>query len=256
MLRIDNHRQVIRYTLAVTAIAVFAPLLVVGGLLSFFSGISWGGYAIALSIAGLIPLLITPPVSYLALNMLCKVTNTLDRVDAQIRFDVLTNVLNRGYMLDQIRAAESGGVLMIIDADHFKKINDGYGHSAGDGALVIMANVISQTVGTNGLAGRLGGEEFAAFLPGTSPAEGLRTAEAICENIRSLDPLIEGHRIKMSVSIGCTMHPKTALIGKSLKLADDLLYCAKSEGRDRVAHDMKQVSASDESALRYGVTNH
>ncbi len=66
---------------------------------------------------------------------------------------------------------------------------------------------------------------------------GATIAQNICDNIERLDPLIEGKRIKLTVSIGCTMHPNAALIGKSLKLADDLLYQAKSDGRNRAVFD-------------------
>jgi diguanylate cyclase len=238
MIRIDSQKKVIRYTIAISAIAVAAPMAVVGGILALIPDVHIYAFIISLVIAALIPLLIAPPVSYVGLSLLRQVTETLDRVDAQIRFDPLTGVLNRGYFLDQIRSGQIGGALLIVDADHFKKINDNYGHSAGDAALVTLAHAMSKTVGPDGMTARLGGEEFAIFLPGQTLDKGVKIAEAVCANIRQLDPLIEGHRIKMTVSIGCSLHPKSALIGKSLKQADELLYRAKSSGRDKVVHDV------------------
>ena len=244
MTRIDSQKKVILYTFIITAIAVAAPVAVVGGILALIPSVHIFAILISLSIAAIIPLLIAPPVSYVGLSLLRQVTETLDRVDAQIRFDPLTGLLNRGYFLDQIRSRQTGGALLIIDADHFKKINDSYGHSAGDAALVILGHAISNTVGTEGFSGRLGGEEFAIFLPDASLNKGTQIAKAVCANIRQLDPLVEGHRIKMTVSIGCTVHRKSALIGKSLKQADELLYRAKSGGRDQVVHDGAQRGAA------------
>lgn len=244
MSRIDSQKKVIHYTIVISAIAVTVPVCVVGTILALIPDVHIYALIIALTIAALIPLLIAPPVSYLGLSLLRQVTQTLDRVDAQIRFDPLTGVFNRGYFLDQIRSSQSGGALMIVDADHFKSINDSYGHSAGDAALIILSHAISKTVGIEGLTGRLGGEEFAIFLPDMPLNKGVEVAEAVCANIRQLDPLIEGNRIKLTVSIGCTLHPKSALIGKSLKQADVLLYRAKSNGRDQVVHNGLQRTSA------------
>ena len=245
MIRVDSQKKVVMYTIAISAVAVCAPVMVVGVLLTLVAEVHFHAFILSVAVAALIPLLIAPPVSYLGLSLLRHVTATLDRVDAQIRFDPLTGILNRGYFLDQIRGGQNGGALLLIDADHFKNINDSFGHAAGDAALVILAHAISKTVGTDGLSGRLGGEEFGVFLPGETMDHGVKTAQAICANIRQLDPLIEGHRIKLSVSIGCTLHPKSALIGKSLKHADILLYRAKASGRDQVAHDILPQITTD-----------
>jgi diguanylate cyclase len=248
MIRVDSQQKVIFYTFIITSIALLVPVTVVATVLGLMQDAPAYAFWTLMPIAVLVPLLITPPVSLMVLTMLRRLDETLDRVDGQIRFDPLTGIFNRGYLLDQVRAAQSGGALLIIDADHFKKINDTHGHAAGDAALVVIANAIAQTVGPNGITGRLGGEEFAAFLPGATPATGVDTARAVCQNIRRLDPLIEGKPIKLSVSIGCTMHPKSALIGKSMKLADDLLYKAKSNGRDRVEHDLQPVEERERAS--------
>jgi diguanylate cyclase (GGDEF)-like protein len=82
--------------------------------------------------------------------------------------------------------------------------------------------------------GRLGGEEFAIFLPDGEEADGIAKAEAICAAVRNLHPLISGTPLKLSVSVGCAYHRTTKVIGHSLKQADDMLYRAKAAGRDRV----------------------
>lgn len=167
------------------------------------------------------------------------------RLESLAVTDQLTNLFNRRHFntifareLERAKRDKIPLALIVLDIDHFKKINDNYGHSAGDAALVTLAHAMSKTVGPDGMTARLGGEEFAIFLPGQTLDKGVKIADAVCANIRQLDPLIEGHRIKMTVSIGCSLHPKSALIGKSLKQADELLYRAKSSGRDQVVHDV------------------
>ncbi|MBK8375015.1 GGDEF domain-containing protein [Sphingorhabdus sp.] len=237
MLRVHTQKQVIRYTALITGLAVAAPVAVVAGILSAVPGIPSMAILIGIAMATLIPLFITPPLAYFGLNLLRMMNQTIEKVDQQIRFDGLTGVFNRSYMLDSIRARQVGGPLMIVDADHFKRINDVHGHAVGDAALVVIANTISKTVGAYGLVGRLGGEEFAVFLPGHDRETGMEIATAICANIRAINPLIDGKHVPLSVSIGCTMHPASTVIGASLKNADDLLYHAKNEGRDRAEFD-------------------
>jgi diguanylate cyclase (GGDEF)-like protein len=157
----------------------------------------------------------------------------LEKMDSHVKFDGLTGVLNRSHFLDSMRGRLADGVLMIVDADHFKSINDRFGHAVGDEALRILANAISLAVGPAGLVGRLGGEEFAVFLPGKGLFDGEKTASHICGSIRSLDALIMGKHVPLTVSIGGTLHRATTTLGHSLRVADDYLYRAKDAGRDR-----------------------
>ncbi len=197
-----------------------------------------------LMIAGLIPLFLTPPIAYSILELIRVQAETISRVDARIKFDTMTGVFNRNHFIDTIRASRSNGPMMIVDADHFKVINDTHGHAVGDEALCILANAIEKCVGDDGTVGRLGGEEFGIFMPGKTKAEGHAKAEAICAAIRTLRPLIAGKDIRLSVSIGCSYHRATKVIGHSMKEADDRLYRAKADGRDRAV----TASAAPKSA--------
>jgi diguanylate cyclase (GGDEF)-like protein len=177
--------------------------------------------------------LIAPPVSYLALSMLRIQSDTIRRVDEHVRFDMLTGALNRSHFLDSVRSRAASGMLMIADADHFKRVNDTLGHAAGDEALSILVQSISGCLGHKGIIGRLGGEEFGIFLPGHTVAEGEQVAERICDAVRGLDMIVDGKAIKMTISIGGTLHQQRYTIGHSLKIADQRLYAAKNAGRDR-----------------------
>ncbi len=172
MIRVDTQKQVIRYSAIITVIAVCVPVTVVGVLLSLIPGMPLAGFAIGLSMAALIPLLIAPPIAYLGLNLLRMMTQTIERVDAQIRFDALTGVFNRTHMLDQVRARQEGGPLMIVDADHFKRINDTHGHAAGDAALIILANAIAQSVGPLGMVGSFGRRGICRLFAGCRAGNG------------------------------------------------------------------------------------
>lgn len=247
MLRIETRHQVALYTTLVTALAVGAPVFVVGYLLSFVPGISWSAWLLAITIAGAIPLLIAPPLAYIGLSMLRILTLTVDKVDANVRFDPMTGVLNRNHMLDQVRARMGGGVLLMIDADHFKTINDRHGHAVGDEALILLAHTIARVAGPTAMVGRLGGEEFAVFIPGASLDQGRARAADIADTIRKLSPLLSGSTVPMTVSIGVAVHHSRAILRDTLRAADQRLYAAKRAGRDCV------ISADPPGeALRHG----
>jgi diguanylate cyclase len=240
-LRVKTRREVGIFTAIITAIAVTIPLVIVSATFAL-SPLHVGTDVVVplLAIAGLIPLFITPPIAYVVLNLLRTQAEMIRRVDARIMFDMMTGVFNRNHFLDTIRAGQANGPMMIVDADHFKAINDSFGHAVGDEALCILANAINKAVGKDGFVGRLGGEEFGIFLPGKNKAQGHAKAEAICAAVRALHPLIAGKPVRLSVSIGCAYHRATKVIGHSMKEADDLLYRAKAEGRDRALYDMSE----------------
>jgi diguanylate cyclase (GGDEF)-like protein len=230
-------REVWSFTALLTAFAVMLPLAVVWTVLSL-SPANFSGAFIAsgMIIAGIVPLLITPPIAYMVLNLIRIQADMIRIVDARIMFDMMTGLFNRNHFLDSVRASQANGPIMIVDADHFKSINDSRGHAVGDEALRILANAIKQCVGEAGMVGRLGGEEFSIFMPGKTITEGFAMAEAVCASVRELHPLISGKRVKLSVSIGASFHRAANMIGHSLKEADDLLYRAKAEGRDRAVY--------------------
>jgi diguanylate cyclase (GGDEF)-like protein len=157
--------------------------------------------------------------------------------------DSLTAVLNRGafnLLVDSYLAAvrqqqaKAEGALLIVDADHFKSINDQFGHDSGDEALRIIADAIRGLVRGADLVGRIGGEEFGVFLPGSDS----RQAEAVAERIRttvntaSFTP--NGVPKRLSVSVGGAIFSRDIEFSELYRLADQQLYHAKQTGRDRV----------------------
>ena len=155
--------------------------------------------------------------------------------------DVLTGLANRRAFMARLEAelALAGpggpqGMLVMLDLDHFKRVNDTYGHAAGDRVLVHLAQLLrGQALRQGDLAGRLGGEEFAVLLPRTSPQEGAVVAERLrvaLEN--SLIDSGEGRMIAITLSAGVA--PLAGTSESSLAQADAALYRAKNSGRNRV----------------------
>jgi diguanylate cyclase (GGDEF)-like protein len=153
------------------------------------------------------------------------------------RRDDMTGLLNREAFLAKL--AESGkgvgGVLLIIDADHFKAVNDRFGHSAGDRALLKIAAAIGRGVRTGDIVGRIGGEEFAVLLPGVGTEEAQQIAERVrleVEQIR-FQPQ-HSLRLPLTVSIGGAELAAGRSVSEHMRVADERLYAAKQSGRNRV----------------------
>jgi len=156
--------------------------------------------------------------------------------------DELSGALNRRgfFELGQealLRQADVPGEtsLIVFDIDRFKAINDTYGHTAGDKTITAFAKRAAQALRPDDLFGRIGGEEFALLLPGTS----IDVGESIAERIRQAiadDPIeYDGNRIAVTTSAGLTSAPsETAQLDRMIATADAALYEAKRQGRNRV----------------------
>lgn len=151
--------------------------------------------------------------------------------------DDMTGMLNRESFfgrLDQDRDQVGRGALLIVDADHFKMINDRYGHLCGDEALLEIAAAIERAVRKGDHLGRIGGEEFAAFLVGAHEQEAARVAERIRREVEQIRFSPEGVPVPLTVSIGGTTCTPGASIPELMLSADKQLYEAKERGRNRV----------------------
>ncbi|MFC4159917.1 diguanylate cyclase [Chitinimonas lacunae] len=157
--------------------------------------------------------------------------------------DPLTGIANRGYFLERaqtewLRAMRYHHMLglLMFDLDHFKQINDRYGHAAGDRVLQAFASTISATLRQSDLFGRLGGEEFAAVLPEQNEAGLLDSAERARAAIAALDiVLAEGQIVRVTVSIGAAvLDGRQPDLDSLIKQADLALYAAKRNGRNQV----------------------
>ncbi len=158
--------------------------------------------------------------------------------------DGLTGALNRTSFLDQAAAALVQGqrraqpaAVLMIDADHFKAINDTHGHDGGDAALRMLGQAIGDACRVGDVAGRLGGEEFALVLPATPELAAIAFAQRLRARVERLDIQHCSKPIALTVSIGiATVAPADpADLAALLRTADRALYEAKAAGRNRVA---------------------
>jgi len=166
----------------------------------------------------------------------------LDRLS---RTDALTGSLNyRGFqeaaerLWQEARAAGAGLAVLALDIDHFKRYNDLYGHSGGDGALRRFAGAVrSALLRADDVLGRPGGEEFIVFLPGSTFQQAMQVAERVCQRVRDADIVhTASPEGRVTVSIGVSaMDADDAEAEDVLKRADAALYRAKHAGRNRVS---------------------
>ncbi len=170
----------------------------------------------------------------------------------QAHIDYLTGFNNRGHFMQQAelelkRVVRYGGTLSIfmMDVDHFKKINDTYGHKVGDLVLQKLAAVCRDTLRMVDIIGRVGGEEFAILLPETTEQEAIRVAERLRQAIANAKiPLGHGLPLSITVSIGITsLMSKDDNIDVLLSFADKALYAAKNAGRNRIFNIQDRIGS-------------
>lgn len=158
--------------------------------------------------------------------------------------DALTGALNRRAFRDLAekecaRARRRGTMLslLVFDIDHFKQVNDRFGHAAGDDVLRILVRQLEATIRADEILGRIGGEEFAIMLPGTDAGGARILADRMREQIGALCPVVVagGAAIAFTISIGVTAcDPARESLDAMLRRADAAMYAAKRAGRDRV----------------------
>ncbi len=229
-LRVRQWKDVFVFSALITALAVAVPLVVVSLALWQFP---MSAKLPILVIAGAIPLFIAFPISVFALYLVRLLSQTIAKLDNLIRFDPMTGLLSRTNFLQSVNDSRAkGGVLILLDADHFKKVNDTYGHDAGDAALKFMANAMVSVVGSAGFVGRLGGEEFAIYMPIVAPQQVTLLMAALGTQLRMRALDYHGIQIKVTMSMGIVVDPKDCAVTALIRFADQLLYRAKAKGRD------------------------
>ena len=201
-------------------------------------------------------LLFTISIAFILLAMAKERTELRHRTAAMV--DPLTGIANRrSFLQDAAQLAKRHTAnprptaVLLIDLDHFKSINDRFGHALGDRALEIFAESARQSVRSSDLVGRLGGEEFAAVLVNTSQDKAMAVAERIRASFAQAALEVDSRPVGATVSIGL-VHCQDAVLDvpELLAQADQALYFAKEHGRNRVevASLEMMLKRRDESA--------
>lgn len=230
---------------AVTVISVLASLGIAGFVHAVILQEPMPPAAWLLSIG--CPLIIAPTMSAGSFALLLKLDLAHERLRLISDTDYLTGVFNRRYFMDRLRdeaeRTARGGPpfsVALIDVDNFKVVNDQHGHLAGDEVLCALAQACGKQVRTIDTFARFGGEEFAVLLPQTDALQAAHWLERLREAVADLRVELATGRLGITVSIGVAC-PETAAvqpavqIDAALRMADEALYRAKREGKNRVA---------------------
>ncbi|MGY3868524.1 GGDEF domain-containing protein [Aeromonas crassostreae] len=166
------------------------------------------------------------------LLVLRQISMTHAQLTSLAMSDELTSLSNRRSFRQVLDSqAGEGSSLILLDLDHFKRINDHYGHAAGDGVLQAFGQLLRDVCPPGGLAARLGGEEFAMLLPGVSGSQACKLAEHIRSETETLGA---GEDIRFTVSLAVGTCRAGEEVGEWIRRTDLALYRAKERGRNRV----------------------
>ncbi|MFJ1300665.1 diguanylate cyclase [Pseudomonadota bacterium AL_CKDN230030165-1A_HGKHYDSX7] len=195
--------------------------------------------------------IVPPSIVWLVLR---RLTDSLRSMAAR---DPMTDLLNRrglsealNLYFDARNAAPA--YLLVLDVDHFKRINDSYGHQAGDEVICHVADILRTTVRRGDLTGRIGGEEFVAILLETDEADVMHLAERLRARIESQAIKVSGsdEPLRCTITIGISSHfHGTQALENALRQADSALYKGKAAGRNRIeSADVVQASGMERAA--------
>ena len=180
--------------------------------------------------------------------------------------DALTGLLNRRSFemalareVDRVARSGEPALLLVLDIDHFKSVNDTHGHAAGDVVIQAVGRAIAQTVRPMDTAARVGGEEFAIIMPNCPSSFGLTVAERVRERVQALAVEIpNGLLLKVTVSLGGAFAPQWVRSSPLLWMerADRQLYRAKAEGRNRTCLEphVDSLVSAEEKGMLFAVT--
>ncbi|MFQ1699838.1 GGDEF domain-containing protein [Loktanella agnita] len=170
-----------------------------------------------------------------------KLTGTLQRL---VDRDRLTDIATRDFFFARMaEAPDAYGVSLMVDIDHFKRINDTYGHMAGDAVIKAVATLLRDSVRPEDIVARFGGEEFMIFLHDHSADAGFHVAERMRQTVADAQISHGDLIVSVTVSIGGGLKEACADISGAIQHADLALYQAKNDGRNRtVFHDRRRVA--------------
>ena len=189
-----------------------------------------------------IPVIVSPPIILSTIKRNIDIIKLMNQVQVMAFYDDLTGLRNRRAFMQKAETllahhnfSEDNIALMIIDIDHFKRVNDIFGHAAGDAALRHISRVMESALPDDALLARLGGEEFAISIKFDEMADLHDSAEIIRHSVTSQPLDYEKRAIAMTISIGISIAYESDTVSSLLSRADVALYDAKHAGRDQVA---------------------
>lgn len=229
--------------LLITVVGLFVSLFVTWGVVEVMNeGGDNVSLQLSLQVAAIVTIVGSLTLGAFLTNLLIKTHELQEEMKHLATFDTLTGLLNRRVFMERvnhlfnvaIREEESFSIV-IIDIDHFKAINDTYGHTVGDRALTAFGKLLRSSLRKSDLACRYGGEEFALFLPNTDTKQAREISERIHQLARANGLAHDKDVIRPTLSIGIVSFPqeRAAAAEGLVNMADRALYHAKKTGRNR-----------------------
>ena len=189
------------------------------------------------------------------LDELRRLRQQVSELSALVATDALTGLYNfrhfKTMLQNEMDRSKRSGIptsLAMVDLDHFKRVNDTYGHEAGNQALQHLADILMSEVRTTDIVCRYGGEEFAMIFPETHLNLAIKVADRIRNEIASRPLVIEDGEIEITASMGVSVYMKTSIldIDEFIESVDKYLYEAKQSGRNCICHidynDLRKVT--------------
>lgn len=228
-IRLRTRRDVTLFAVAISLLAVFGSLALRGLLqpADVYARTLVSGSAVAAMLAA-------PIAYYIGLQMLDtqRLTQALEHA---VNHDSLTGASTRASFEAQVAQLPSGPkAIMVVDIDHFKTVNDRFGHQAGDTALCQFALRLKRNCREDDIIARFGGEEFVVLLHNVSLADAQAAAERLCAKLREAPIILNGQAHRLTASFGVAPLVNARELDDALAKADAALYRAKNAGRDRV----------------------
>ncbi|MHC1549034.1 GGDEF domain-containing protein [Phyllobacterium sp. K27] len=233
--------------------AIAANFLAMG----FFVLVDLGQMGNVLIVTTAIVVIVSAPLGSFLVGMNFRLKQTAQLLDLASRRDDLTGLSNRNEFYLQAQRqitlcdpAKSAGAILYIDADHFKSINDRYGHAVGDSVLQEIGILLRSVIGEWDFAARFGGEEFAVFLTNADIGKADWLSHKILMGMQEIPTYLQIHELDVTVSVGIAIHQPGQLLEEALVAADKCLYAAKNQGRNRIVHANSEYVESYEPKRR------
>jgi len=227
-------------TVIITLLSILLSLLITSIFdFSFNSKVSQ--YSIMAAIVT--PAIVAPLMSWYVIGLLITIHHMEEEQRNLAAFDYLTDTMTRRLflesslkLLEQAKRDNKTFTIALIDIDNFKSINDTYGHAVGDEILVSFTQTMRKVLRTNDVIGRIGGEEFAVTMLGVSTQDAIMALERLRVAVENDTVLNVDKVVPYTVSMGVSEYDEklSNTIGNILKDADDALYDAKSQGKNRI----------------------
>jgi len=173
--------------------------------------------------------------------------------------DSLTGLINHGVLehelereLSRAEREQKQMVFAMVDIDHFKIVNDNYGHPVGDRVIKAMTRILTQRLRKTDIVGRYGGEEFGIILPSTTPEQAIKLLDEIRESVSEISYSSDSGPFHVTYSAGLAVFPVHSDVTQIIRAADKALYKAKEAGRNRVVCDDASLDSVSDLAGKTG----